>query len=66
MVFCLELFHWKTNIPTLEDEHHAWKELRRYERSLPCRDPVYDSPEYVQPFWSLFSAYRLTGFQSSS
>lgn len=47
MVFCLDLFHRKTDIPTLEDEHHAREELRSYECSLPCRDPVYDSPEYV-------------------
>jgi hypothetical protein len=47
MVFCLDLFHWKTDIPALEDEHYAREELWRHERPFPCGHPVYDSPTYV-------------------
>ena len=43
MVLCLELFYRQTDLPTLEDEHHARKELWRNERSLSCWYPVYDS-----------------------
>lgn len=48
LVLRLDLFHWKTDLPALEDEYHAGKELRRYECALPCRHSVHDSPKYVQ------------------
>jgi hypothetical protein len=57
--FCLDLFHWKTDISTLEDEHYAREELWRNERSFPCRDPVYDSSTYV-PYHAVVSSQRLS------
>lgn len=42
MGLCLELFHRKTDLSPLEDEHNARKELWCDECSLPCRHPVND------------------------
>jgi hypothetical protein len=48
MVLRLDMLHWKTNLPALADEHHAWKELWCYECSFPGRSPIHDPTKYAQ------------------
>ena len=43
----LVLLHWKTNPPSLENEHDAWKDFWCNERLVPRWHSVYDYPQLV-------------------